>query len=198
MPHAENGTNGQKAIQVNGDPPASQFLSHLTSYPVVSDSINMYKSNPYGAKTIDLTQQLLQTYNNSVNPRIAPLLRTPYSLVAPYLARADSLGDSGLTNLENRFPIVREPTQDLRSKLVDTAVWPFALANQSKDYVLGTYNEECQKASDKPDGLVKKAQAVLRTEIRLTAEVLTFVRSMLQQRKKEANAAIKEKVSEKN
>merc|ERR1712000_696100 len=40
---------------VNGDMPHSAVLSHLQSYPVVSDSIKTIKENPYGAKSIDIT-----------------------------------------------------------------------------------------------------------------------------------------------
>jgi hypothetical protein len=196
MPHAENGADGNKTMtQINGDHAQSQFITHLASYPLVSDSIEIYKSNPYGAKSISITSQLLQTYNQSVNPHIYPFLRTPFSFVAPYLAKADSLGDNGLTSLETRFPIVREPTSDIRTRIVDTASYPFSLANQSKEYVLNTFNEEYQKAGDKSDGLTQRLRAVISTELRLTAEVLSYVREVLQKKGNDVKVKLEEKHS---
>merc|ERR1712093_874997 len=46
------------APQVNGEAPSSAFLSHLISYPVISDSISTFKSNPYGAKSLSITTSL--------------------------------------------------------------------------------------------------------------------------------------------
>merc|ERR1711977_800801 len=47
------------APQVNGEAPSSAFLSHLISYPVISDSISTFESNPYGAKSVSLGDSAL-------------------------------------------------------------------------------------------------------------------------------------------
>lgn len=125
MPHAtETMTNGEK--------PSSQFISHLTSYPAVNDSIETFKSNPYGKKSIELADS---AYNRFGKP-VEPYLNTPYSYAKPYVQKADELADSGLNTVESHFPIVKEDTHTI----VDTAKsyiwWPY-------NYVNGAWQGKC-------------------------------------------------------
>ena len=122
MPHAtETMTNGEKT--------SSQFISHLTSYPVVNDSIESFKSNQYGRKSIEIVDGVYTRFGKPVQP----YLETPYGYAKPYVQKADELADSGLDRVDSHFPIVKKDT----NTVVDTAKsyiwWPY-------NYVTDTWN----------------------------------------------------------
>ena len=131
MPHA----TGSEAL-VNGDKSSSQFIDHLTSYPVVSDSIETFKSNPYGKKSLELADS---AYSRFAKP-VEPYLETPKQYVAPYAKKADELAVSGLSHVDNTFPIVKEDTNTIVDKGKSLIWFPFKVAGDSKDYVVTTYN----------------------------------------------------------
>lgn len=142
MPHATtNDTMSESTPLTNGTSPSSKFLSHLNSYPVVSDGVETFKSNPYGKKSLDLADSAYQ----KLGKPIEPYLETPYSYAKPYVAKADELASSGLDHVETRFPIVKEET----NTIIDTGksiVWyPFKLAGNGRDYVMGTYQGELHR-----------------------------------------------------
>jgi len=145
----------------NGERPHSKVLSHITSYPVVSDSITYYKSNPYGQKSINLASTC---YSKFAAP-VLPYLQGPYSYVAPYVEKADSLADDGLAKVDTKFPIVKEDTSKIKGTVIDYAFFPLRLAGHGKEYVLGTFNDQYSK-TDGQDGLVKLAKATISTELK--------------------------------
>lgn len=143
MPHAtENGTTPK----VNGDSaslPPSKFLKHVTSYPVVNDGINNFKSHPYGRKSIDLADSAYQRFGKPVEP----YLETPLSYAKPYVEKADALADSGLEQVDARFPIVKEDTNTVIETGKSYIFYPFKLAGDGKQYLLETWNSECLLSS---------------------------------------------------
>lgn len=145
----------------NGERPHSKVLSHITSYPVVSDSITYYKSNPYGQKSINLASTC---YSKFAAP-VLPYLQGPYSYVAPYVEKADSLADDGLAKVDTKFPIVKEDTSKIKGTVIDYAFFPLRLAGQGKEYVLDTFNDQYSKTNGQ-DGLVKLAKATISTELK--------------------------------
>ena len=153
-------------------------IQHLTSYPLVSDSISLYLNNPYGAKSLSFAQD---TYNKLVVP-FEGYLKGPYSYIAPYVDKADSLGDKGLTEVDSRFPIVKEETSTLKEKALSFA--PVSLANQSKDYVFQTFDEESKKNGGEK-GLVPFIKTVISTELKLTSDVFSWLTSFLVSKKEE-------------
>lgn len=132
MPHATTTT------MTNGDAPKSKFFSHLSSYPVVSDSVSTFQNNPYGKKSLEIADGVYTKYGKAVEP----YLEKPYGYAKPYVAKADELADTGLSRVDERFPIVKEETGSLVEKGKSVVWWPFAVAGQGKDYVLGTWNGE--------------------------------------------------------
>lgn len=140
MPHATNDNLSQidKMGQnlVNGDKHSSQFIDHLTSYPVVSDGIETFKSNPYGKKSLELADN---AYNRFGKP-VEPYLETPKQYAAPYAKKADELASSGLTRVENTFPIVKEDTTTIVDKGKAFVWWPYNTAGDGVNYVFATYN----------------------------------------------------------
>ncbi|KAJ5294828.1 hypothetical protein PENANT_c014G01142 [Penicillium antarcticum] len=173
---------------INGEKHNSQFLDHLISYPLISDSINLYKGNPYGAKSIQYADQ---GYTRLAKP-VLPYFSTPYSYVAPYLARADSLGDKGLTEIDTRFPIIKEDTQKLRGSIYNGASMPVRLAGEAKHHVFDIYGSEYKKCGG--DGVFASGKAVVTTSLVLSQESLAWISTFLQTKKEE----VKEVVNEKN
>jgi hypothetical protein len=197
MPHAEKkGANGTTNKQLtNGEKPNSQFIHRLTSYPVVSDTISTYKTNPYGAKSLNIAHTAYSTiYVNFYKP-ISPYLRGPYAYVAPYLAKADSVGDSGLSSLESRFPIVKSDTAAIKDKVTGVVGIPLQLAGQGKDYVLKAYDEEYKRTEGNGYPIVRQAKAVFSTELKLTSEALSYVVSFLQHKKAEGKKFVGKKTN---
>ncbi|KAF2108724.1 hypothetical protein BDV96DRAFT_504062 [Lophiotrema nucula] len=171
----------------NGEQSHSKVLSHLQSYPVIHDALDLYKTNPYGAKSLSL---LHGTYQRFVAP-LHPYLQTPYSYVSPYLSRADELGDTGLSKVDTTFPIVKEDTSKLKETAKSIALFPFAVVGESKNYVFGTWNDEYKKTKG-DDGLVKSAKALISTELKIGHDGYNFVLSYLQKGKEQTSKKIDE------
>jgi hypothetical protein len=174
---------------VNGDLPQSAVLSHLQSYPVVSDSIKTIKDNPYGAKSIDLTNA---GYAKFVKPTL-PYFETPASYAKPYVAKADELGDKFLSKFDEQVPIVKSETKDIQNTVFSYVHWPLEQANNTKDWAFKTYNEEYKKCGG--EGVVASGKAVVTTSLVLTSDVLKWVSTFLQQKKEEAKEIAQEKTS---
>jgi len=160
----------------------TQSKQHLTSYPVVSDGISQFKSNPYGAKSIALTQD---TYNRFGAP-FTPYLRTPYAYASPYLSRADSLADSGLGSIDAHFPLVKQDTQTVVDTGKSYALYPIHLADSGFNYVLRTWDDEYTKTikrNNRGPGLLSSVLAVVSTELKISSDVLAAVADWFQPKK---------------
>lgn len=166
----------------NGDKPHSLFISHLTSYPLVSDSLSAYLENPYGAKSVNLFNH---AYKRFVTP-VEPYFATPYSFVAPYIQKADSLGDKGLSEVDNRFPIVKEETSSLKEK---------AKSYPLVDYVLKTFDEQSKKNNGQ-SGVIPFAKTVVGTEIKIAADTIGYITGFLIAKKDEGKKLASTKIDE--
>jgi len=182
MPHAESSPT------VNGTNSTSKTLNHLSSYPVVSDSISTFKSNPYGQKSLDIAEN---GYKSIVAP-VASHLQGPYGYVKPYVEKADTLADDGLTKVDKTFPIVTQDTESIRDSVMDVALLPLRLVVVTKNYVFGTYENEYKKCGG--DGLVAGGKAFITTGLIVTSDTLTWVSDYLTAKKEEAKEVAREKI----
>jgi hypothetical protein len=160
----------------------SQQSQHLQSYPVVHDSLELYKTNPYGARSLSLFHD---TYQRLIAP-MHPYLQTPYSYLSPYLSRADELGDNGLSQVETRFPIVKEDTTKLKETMQTYASFPLRLAEQGKQYVFSTWEDEYQKTTG-DESMVKNVRTLVSTELKIGLDGFAMLRDYWVQGKKEAS-----------
>ncbi|KAK7177288.1 hypothetical protein PSPO01_16664 [Paraphaeosphaeria sporulosa] len=151
----------------------SKILSRLQSYPVVHDALDLYKTNSYGAKSLVLLHGTYQRFVAPLHPYLQPL----YSYLSPYLSRADELGDSGLSKVDNKFPIVKEDTSKLKETVQSYALFPFALVGEAKKYVFRTWDDEYNKT--KGHSLVKSAKTLISTELKIGHDGYNFVVSYL-------------------
>ncbi|KAI4168362.1 MAG: hypothetical protein LQ343_006447 [Gyalolechia ehrenbergii] len=185
MPHAENGSMTQPIV--NGEKPSSQFVSHVTSYPVVHDSIDAIENNPYGKKGIELANE---GYNKVVAP-VIPYAQRPYGYIAPYVQKADQLADGGLNKVDGTFPIVKQDTEKIKGTILDLAFLPLRLANQSKDYVISTYGNEYKKCGG--NGVIAGGKAIITTSLVVTSDSLSWLADYLNQKKEHSMEVAKEK-----
>lgn len=189
MPHSVQEPTTKMAPQVNGDAPSSAFLHHLFSYPVISDSVDTFKSNPYGAKSIDFTTH---TYEKLGKPFL-PYLAKPYQYVSPYVARADSLGDSTLSTLDSRFPVVKKPTGELIDDGKALVFFPLKKGHEGKDYVLGVWGGEKKKVGG--EGIVTYGKAALATSLVVGTDAYTYLATFFSKKGTEAKEATTEKLN---
>jgi hypothetical protein len=163
---------------------------HLTSYPLVSDSLSAYLDNPYGAKSVNLFND---AYKKFLDP-FTPYFATPYSYVAPYVQKADSLGDKGLSEVDTRFPIVKEETSSLKEKVKGLPFVPYDTLISTKDYVLKTFNEQGKKNEGK--GVVPFAKTVIGTEVKIASDTVGYLSGFLIAKKDEAKKFSSAKIDE--
>jgi len=178
MPHAT--TNGNMSQPMtNGDSTTqSKFLSHLNSYPVVSDSVETFKSNPYGRKSLDLANDTYQRFGKPVEP----YLETPYSYAKPYVAKADELADSGLGRVETHFPIVKQDTNTIVDKGKSIVWFPFKLADDGKTYLVNTWQDEYNKTASHKNrgaGFQTLLMALISTELKIASDFFQVIADIL-------------------
>ncbi len=109
----------------------------------------------------------------------------------PYVAKADSLADDGLTKVDHTFPIVKQDTQKIKSSVVDLALFPLRVAGSSKDYVYNTYTGEYRKCGG--DGLISGGKALITTGLVVTSDTLSLLSSLMAQKKEQTKEVAKEK-----
>jgi len=193
MPHSENTDTTTDTTtmtpQVNGESPSSAFLSHLTSYPVISDSITTFKSNPYGAKSLSLTSSGYE----KIGKPLLPYLSTPYSFISPYISKADSLGDSTLSTLDQKFPVVKKPTGELYDDAQSVVFFPLKKTTEGKDYVWKTYSTEVKKVGG-DGGIVTYGKAAVSTGLIISSETLSWLGAFLAKKKGEVKDVTNEKL----
>ncbi|KAG4035179.1 hypothetical protein MFRU_002g05200 [Monilinia fructicola] len=177
------------AQQVNGETSSSAFLSHLTSYPLIHDSISTFKSYPYGQRSIDLTTT---SYEKFGKPFI-PYLQKPYQYVSPYVAKADEFGESTLSTIDSKFPAVKKPTGELYSDGKYFVFYPITKGNEGKEYVLGKYNSEVKKTEDQ--GIVGYGKAVVSTGLIVSSEAFQWLSQFLSAKKAEAKETTHDKIN---
>lgn len=81
-----------------------KFLAHVQALPVVTDSLDQLYAFPLGRGAGETIKSVSATAFKFSGP------------INPLLKRADSLADSGLKNIESRFPLVKAPTSEIKEK----------------------------------------------------------------------------------
>jgi len=176
------------APQVNGEKPSSAFLSHLISYPLISDSITTFREHPLGQKSIALSNTGYDTFAKPV----LPYLSKPYTYISPYVSRADSLGDSTLSKVDATFPVVKKPTSELYDDATGFAFYPLKVAGDGKEYVFNIWGSEVKKVGG--DGVVAKGKAAITTSLVVTSDALNWLSAALSKKKAEAKEVAKDKI----
>ncbi|KAK5119237.1 hypothetical protein LTR85_007851 [Meristemomyces frigidus] len=155
----------------NGDSPSSKFISHVTSYPVVNDSIETFKQHPVGKQSLDIADRAYQTFGKPVEP----YAQNAFSYVKPYAQKADEIADSGLGKVDSRFPIVKEETNTVIDTAKSYAFWPY-------NYLSSTWQDEYTKTAkhnDRGPGLTTSVIALMSTELKIASDFFHVVADIL-------------------
>ena len=115
-----------------------------------------------------------------------PYLEKPASYAKPYVAKVDELGDTILTKFDERVPIVKSETSEIKKTAVDYAHWPVKIATDQKDYVFKTYSDEYKKCGG--DGVVAGSKALVSGSFVVASDWLAYIASLLQKGKEEAKS----------
>ncbi|RYP91203.1 hypothetical protein DL770_002680 [Monosporascus sp. CRB-9-2] len=167
--------------QVNGDVhPSSATLSHMTRYPVVSDSLSYIKRNPYGQKSIELGDSAYQALAKPVSS----YLSKPYQYVSPYVKKADTIGDQVLSKVDERLPALKKPTGELWTEGKNLVFFPLRKGFETRDHVLRIYNSEYKNVG--ADGVVAYGKAMLSTGLIVSHEALNWIGEYLRAGKAKA------------
>ncbi|BFZ56189.1 hypothetical protein PYCC9005_003231 [Savitreella phatthalungensis] len=89
----------------NPDQAHFKFLDHLSSIPIVHESLEHAGHFPIAARAGDAIKHVSNTAYRYAGPTFEP-----------YLVKADSYADAGLRELEHRFPLVKEQPSVIREK----------------------------------------------------------------------------------
>jgi len=189
MPHQTTKRNKMSAPQVNGDGPHSAFIEHLLNYPVINDGVTTFKSNPYGQKSIELSDSAYKTFAQPVMPYFSK----PYQYVSPYVKKVDDLGDKTLCKVDEKFPIVKKPTGQLYDDAKSIVLFPIRIGQSGKEHVISTYDAEVKKVGG--DNIVTYGKALLTTALILTTEAITTASNFLGAKKDDAKATLDEKTN---
>ena len=160
------------------------------NYPVISDGVHTFKSNEYGQRSIKLSDSAYKTFAAP----ILPYFSKPIEYVTPYVSKADELGDKTLDRIDERFPVVKKPTNDLYNDTKGLIFFPLNKTLQGKDHVLEVYTTEYKK--NEQAGLVATGKAVVTTVLVVSNETLTWLSSLINQKKAEAAQTTNEKIQQ--
>jgi hypothetical protein len=153
-----------------------------------NDSIATFKQHPLGQKSLSLADQGYQTFAKP----ILPYFSKPYQYVHPYVAKLDSIGDSTLSKVDARFPVVKKPTGELYDNAAGIAFFPFRKGMEGRDYVMKTYNSECKKVGG--EGIVTMGKAAVTTTLVVTSDALSWLGNYLGAKKEQAKDITNEKI----
>lgn len=93
--------------------------------------------------------------------------------------------------VEERVPIVKSETKEIKQTAFDFAHWPFVQLDNGKNYLFSTYENEYKKCGG--DGIVAGSKAAITSSLVISADILGWVSSLLKAKKEEARETIKEK-----
>ncbi len=131
-----------------------------------------------------------QSYSTFAKP-ILPYLSRPFQYVSPYVHKADSIADQGLSRVEETFPVVKKPTNEVKGSVKDTILRPVYVASEGKDYVFKTWDDQYKGTSG--NGLFRPVRAMISTGLTVTADSISWLSQMLGAKKEQAKQTMSEK-----
>jgi len=174
------------APQVNGEVPASATLQHITGYPIIHDALEVYKSNPYGKRSIELGDSAYKTFAKP----ILPIFSKPYQYVSPYVKKADHLGAGILNKVDQRLPALKKPSKEIYANGKQLVFFPVIKGKETSDHLFSVYNSEYKNVGGY--GVVTHGKALISTALVITSESLEWIGDILRSGKAAAKDASQE------
>jgi len=184
LPQNGEGPSTTSQPAINGDGTNWAFVNHILNYPVVNDGVATFKSTPLGQRSLQLGDSAFRTFAAPV----LPYFSWPLQLIIPYARKADDLGDKTLSRVDEKFPIVKTPTDELINGARSIYALPFRVGQTGKEHVMSTYGAQLNKIGEK--GLLGHGKAAVSTAYILTSESLATVGSYLNERNQRASPVV--------
>jgi hypothetical protein len=161
--------------------PFSKSINHITSYPVVSDTLTYAQSFALAQQTISYSQSCL----GLLKP-LSPLLTKANHITAPVVTKVDDFADSKLGQVDEKFPFVKKPTEEIAEFLAAQKDFATGLAQKEREYVLSVFAEELEKtAGENKTGYIPTAKAGVNTGIVISQELLAWITELVQKKRAE-------------
>jgi hypothetical protein len=160
--------------------PFTKVISHLNTFPVFTDTLSALQQHPVGQRSISITST---AYDKFLRP-FSPYFVKVNQYASPYVTKADDIADLGLGKVEAKFPILKEPTENVKSKVTEQLQSPkkiagdlygtgLTIASEKKEYVLRVYQDELAKEGSK--GYLPVAKAGLTASLVVAAESIQWI-----------------------
>lgn len=170
----------EQNTEVGAQIPFTKVINHLKTFPVVSDSLSAMQQHPLGQRSISITST---AYDKFLKP-FTPYFVKVNEYASPYVSKADEFADQGLGKVEATFPILKEPTENVKIKVTEQLQSPkkiagnlygtgLSLANEKKDYVSKVYHDELAK--DGNNGYLLAAKAGITTSFVVATDGFQWV-----------------------
>jgi hypothetical protein len=156
---------------------------------VVQAGLTKFRQNQYGQTSIKIGDSAYKTIAQPVMPYLA----RPYQYVSPYVEKADHIGDQTLAKMDERWPVVKKPADELYADAKSVVLYPLHKSMEGKDHVFSVYSAECKKVGG--EGLVTTTKALISTAVLISSEAISWVGQLLAARKAEAKDAANDKVN---
>jgi hypothetical protein len=182
----------------------SAFINHLGQLPAVNDGVTYFKEHPLGQKSIALSSSAYDTVVKASKP-LSPYIAKANDYASPYVHKADELADSGLGRVEERFPIIKEPTDKIKATITKTVTYPqkrasdiyasgSAYAAEQRDYVFKVYSDEYKKIGEK--GYIPMVKATIITSVILSTQLYGWLAAFVCAKKKEGQETVEQKTQQ--
>jgi hypothetical protein len=102
----------------------------------------------------------------------------------------DSIGNSTLDKVDEKFPVVKKPTGELYDNAAGFAFFPLRKGMEGKDYVMKTYNSECKKVGG--EGLVTMGKAAVTTTLIVSSDALSWLSNYFGAKKEQAGSKVEQ------
>jgi len=160
--------------------PFTKVISHLNTFPVFTDTLSALQQHPVGQRSISITST---AYDKFLRP-FSPYFVKVNQYASPYVTKADDIADLGLGKVEAKFPILKEPTENVKSKVTEQLQSPkkiagdlygtgLTIASEKKEYVLRVYQDELAKEGSK--GYLPAAKAGLTASLVVAADSIQWI-----------------------
>lgn len=167
--------------------PFAKSINHITSYPVVSDTLTYAQSFALAQQTLNYSQQAL----GLLKP-LTPLLTKANDIAAPVVTKVDDFADSKLGQVDEKFPFVKKPTAEIADFLVAQKDFATGLAQKEREYIASVFAEELEKAAGaNKTGYIPTAKAGVNTGIVISQELLHWITDLVHKKRAEKSGAEK-------
>jgi len=104
-----NGVSKQHASEHEQPSTSIDIFGRIAAIPLVSDGVNYVKSAPYTGYVIDKSINTISVVHKYAQPYVDPV----HQRLQPHIQLADKYAIKALDNIEQKYPIVRQPTSEI-------------------------------------------------------------------------------------